>query len=307
MQNQIFGDEKWEVIVVDNNSNDETSFIAQEVWENKPINSVDFRIVKEPKPGQSYARVTGMEIAKFDIISFVDDDNLVPENWISYLTNTFKKQEVGILGCTANAVFESTPPVWFKENENAFATGNMYDIDFGEITEIGAVYGAGMTLRKEIFNKLEQAGWQPILSGRVGNSLSGSDDTELCKAAKLLGYRIFYTNEINIGHYILESRLTWDRLKRLTHGFGAADVFMLCYDIVYSEQKGKTSLVLQLRKLWWVNYLGKSISLLLRKYSIPKPQREIFKIRMKAFCETMLEKRAEFKAGFPYLRKIFIK
>ena len=307
LQNQVFEDEKWEVIVVDNNSNDNTSKIAEDFWATNAPRNVQFRLISEPSPGLSYARVKGMKAAQYPIISFVDDDNHVPSNWISYLTKAFQKPEVGILGCTANGIFEQEPPEWYEKNKNAFATGSMYDFPFVDVTEIGAVYGAGMTLRKEIFTKLNEAKWQPLLSGRKGNSLSGSDDTELVMAAKLLGYRIFYTNEIQIGHYILSSRLTWDRLKKLTEGFGSADVFMLSYEIVYNEIKGRTSFILALRKYWWFNYIGKKLSFAFRKNALDKQQRDIFEIRMNSFCETILEKKRAFKESIPYLRSVFNK
>lgn len=303
LQNQVFTNETWEVIVVDNNSNDNTGNLAQNFWK---LDGVPFKVVHEPNAGLSNARLKGVSEAQFEIISFIDDDNLAPENWIAYQSKAFDNPEIGILGCTAVGVFDSTPPEWYEENKHSFATGKLYEGDFVNVTESGSVYGAGMCMRKEIFTKLHQKGWSPLLSGRKGNSQSGGEDTEICLAARLLGYQIFYTNEIEIGHYILDQRLTWDRLKKMTEGFGSADVFTLVYDIVYQEEKGKLSFTQSLRKKWWFNYLGKRVNLSLKRGTInDRKKRELYEIRMLAFCKTIEQEKERFEASFSYLGDIF--
>lgn len=303
---QVFGHEQWEVIVVDNNSTDNTAEIAHEAWSHNPPVNIDFKVVFEPNPGLANARLKGVSEAKFPVISFIDDDNHVPENWIEYQSKVFENSEIGILGCTAVGKFENNPPEWYEEHKHSFATGRLYEGDFIEITDLGGVYGAGMCMQKEIFTKLAEKGWSPLLSGRKGNSQSGGEDTELCLAARLLGYKLFYTNKIEIGHLILDSRITWERLKKMTHGFGAADVFTLVYDIVYQESKGRTAAIQSLRKKWWFNYLGKRINLALKRGVMKdKRQQELYDIRMLAFCETISLEKKRFEESFSHLESIF--
>lgn len=306
LKSQVFTHEKWEVIVVDNNSDDGTAEVARETWSQNPPENVDFKVVFEPNPGLATARLKGVSEAKHPIISFIDDDNHVPQNWISYQSKVFENKEIGILGCTAVGKFDTTPPDWYEEHKHSFATGRLYEGDFIEITDLGGVYGAGMCMQKEIFTKLAEKGWSPLLSGRKGNSQSGGEDTELCLAARLLGYKLFYTNEIEIGHRILDSRLTWERLKKMTYGFGAADVFTLVYDIVYQESKGISSFITSLRKKWWFNYLGKRINLALKRGVIKdKKQQQLYDIRMLAFCENISQEKKRFEESFSYLQRIF--
>ncbi len=289
----------WEVILVDNNSSDNTAGIAAATWAEGPV---PLKIVHEPRPGLSNARLKGVATAIYPVISFIDDDNLVPDNWISYHAEVFSKPEVGILGCNVEGRFEEEPPFWYEEQKYAFATGQLYTENFTEVTADGAVFGAGMTLRKEIFEKLRAANWSPLLSGRIGNKQSGGEDSELCKAARLMGYRIFYTNEIVLGHYILSSRLTWQRLVNMTHGFGAADAMVLPYDLVYQKSVYGRHLNYFFRKHWWVNYLGKKIMLFVRdpyhKNAGVGDPKEIVRARMESFCEAIVRDRKLFREGF---------
>ena len=303
---QVFTDEKWEVIVVDNNSNDGTAEAARQAWALRAPDRVDFRVVSEPSPGLSHARLKGVAEARYEVISFIDDDNHVPPGWIAYQSRTFDRQEIGILGCTAVARTEDPAPEWYASNEHAFATGRLYEGDLVNITDRGTVYGAGMCIRKEIFTHLQRMGWSPLLSGRKGNSQSGGEDAELCLAARLLGYQLFYTNEIEIQHYLAPSRVTWDRLKKMTWGFGASDVFLLVYELLYHENTGRKTLNTVLRKHWWFNYLGKKINYFLKRGTVEDPgQRELFEIRNRAFCETILQEKKRFTEAFSHLGKLF--
>jgi glycosyltransferase involved in cell wall biosynthesis len=63
-----------EVIVVDNNSTDNSLSIAKKY----PF----VRIAKEPKQGVLYARNRGFNTAKSDIIGRIDGDSVLPQNWV---------------------------------------------------------------------------------------------------------------------------------------------------------------------------------------------------------------------------------
>lgn len=307
VEKQVTTDVSWEVILIDNNSTDNTSEVVKSYWDfNK---NPHLKLFKEEKPGLSNARLRGIKESKYDIISFVDDDNLIPENWVAYIHDIFQKPEVGVLGCTSIGKFDYTVPEWYEKHKLSFATGKLYEIDFGNVTYAGLVYGAGMSMRKEIFRKLNEKGWEPYLSDRVGKKQSGGGDSELTLASRLLGYQIFYSNQINTEHLIKADRLTWERLKAMTYGFGQADVFVLPYTYLYKKSKGSLTFFDKLRKKWWVNYFGKKVALnILRiKKSLGKiaaDDYEIAEIRNQAFCSSLLEQKTIFENSFEELQKL---
>ncbi|MFW5703623.1 MAG: glycosyltransferase family 2 protein [Patescibacteria group bacterium] len=74
-----------EVIVVDNNSTDRTTEIAQQF----PV-----RLLKEKKQGVIFARNTGFDAANGDIIARTDSDTRVPRHWIKRLKDDFETHQV---------------------------------------------------------------------------------------------------------------------------------------------------------------------------------------------------------------------
>src|SRR5436190_1893505 len=65
----------WEVIFVNNSSTDNTTDVVAKEWSKYNLQNVGFKIIDEPKAGQSFARIKGVETALYDLIVFCDDDN----------------------------------------------------------------------------------------------------------------------------------------------------------------------------------------------------------------------------------------
>jgi glycosyltransferase involved in cell wall biosynthesis len=70
----------YEVIVVDNNSTDETARIAE---------SFGARVVKEPRPGVCHARQAGTENSRGEIVVSTDADTTFPVSWLSTIDQAF--------------------------------------------------------------------------------------------------------------------------------------------------------------------------------------------------------------------------
>jgi glycosyltransferase involved in cell wall biosynthesis len=71
-----------EVIVVDNNSTDDTVAIAKEYS--------FVKVVKESKQGIYYARNKGFNSAKSEIIARIDADTILPNNWVSRIEKFYE-------------------------------------------------------------------------------------------------------------------------------------------------------------------------------------------------------------------------
>jgi glycosyltransferase involved in cell wall biosynthesis len=297
----------WEILLVNNNSTDLTVDIALETWNQNPI--VPLKIILEEKVGEANARKAGIKAAQYEIISVVDDDNWVSENWISTISTYFDNPEIGLVGCAGDGEFESTPPLWFEENKTAFAIGKLYDGDFVNITKDALVPGAGLSMRKCVYDLLFELDFQPLLQGRVGTKQSAGADSEMCYITRLLGYKIYYSNQLKFKHFTATHRISWERLKLMTQGFGESDVFTLPYQIIYKESVDGKKLITSLRKKWWFNYFGKKIALFIKDPfqfipAKPESQQELLRIRNKAFCDTILNEKAKFEESFLYLEKI---
>ena len=71
---QVDGGVRWELILVNNNSTDETEVVAQNLW-GALGSPAPLKIFEEPLPGLSYARNNGMKKAIYEVFLFCDDDN----------------------------------------------------------------------------------------------------------------------------------------------------------------------------------------------------------------------------------------
>ncbi|MCG6534401.1 MAG: glycosyltransferase family 2 protein [Syntrophales bacterium LBB04] len=83
-----------EVVVVDNNSRDDTKQVALSFKDR-----LNIKYVFEGKQGVSFARNTGIANASGDIIAFIDDDCVAQKEWLYYLELPFLRDpSIGIVG-----------------------------------------------------------------------------------------------------------------------------------------------------------------------------------------------------------------
>lgn len=250
----------WEVIIVDNASTDNTADFAKSFWDGNPV--VPFKIVHEPKIGICHARLQGIREAKYNIISFIDDDNWVGPDWISLVFETMAQNpRVGACGGIHKAVCESKIPWWFKKFQNSFAIGPQGDWG-GHITESrGYLWGAGMNIRRVAINEaINNGSFKNYLSGRKGAWLSSGEDSEFSYALRLNGWLLLYEPRLQLDHFLPASRLEWTYLRRLHRGFGAADPSLFAYR--QALKKGPDTFSERLRRKWYLEALGVLILLL---------------------------------------------
>ena len=90
LQKQDF-DGDYEIIVVDNNSSDDTAAVAA---------GYGVRVVHEAEPGVCQARQRGMSEARGEIVVSTDADTMQPVDWLSRIDRTFRSNPriVGVCG-----------------------------------------------------------------------------------------------------------------------------------------------------------------------------------------------------------------
>ena len=72
----------WEIVIVDNNSTDNTTRIIQEYQLDWP-ESYPIHYFFEPQQGACYARQRAMKEAKGSLVGFLNDDNLPSPDWVA--------------------------------------------------------------------------------------------------------------------------------------------------------------------------------------------------------------------------------
>ncbi len=241
-------DRPWEVVMVDNASADDTPSVARHHW---PTPSpAPLRIVSEPHLGLGYARRRGLTEATHPLIAFVDDDNWLAPEWVETAAAVMDAHpEAGALGGFSEGVFEVPPPPWLSQFQALLALGPR-GVQGGDVTDWpGLLWGAGLVLRKQAWTQLERVGFAPALVGRAGTALSTGEDTELCLALRLAGWRLWYEPKLRLQHFMPAGRLTWSYLRRLHRTNGAATVHHDPY--YFALRRDTPDPIAPLRRRWW--------------------------------------------------------
>ena len=226
---------KWEVIVVDNNSTDNTSEVGLQIW-NGFKKDISFRIVKEEQQGLSYARHTGAKEAQFEFLVFCDDDNWFDENYIHYAFCIMcENNNIGILGGRSKGVFESKKPEWFDRFETAYAVGKPYE-NSGVANVKKYLAGAGMVMRKSTLQKLETLSFKQLLTDRRGIQLSSGGDAELSLVLLFMGYDLYYDERLQFKHFMPSNRLTWKYcVDAITKGHAIFGIYFELYNYCFKK------------------------------------------------------------------------
>ncbi|MBR8837865.1 MAG: hormogonium polysaccharide biosynthesis glycosyltransferase HpsE [Stigonema ocellatum SAG 48.90 = DSM 106950] len=220
LQNQIQTEGfSWEIIVVDNNSTDNTAAVVktyQASWQHP----YPLKYCFEPKQGAAYARKRGVHQAKGKFIGFLDDDNYPASNWVAkayFFGENYQK--AGAYASQIHPNWEVEPP----ENFQRIAP-------FLAITERGnlpLLYkpqkrllppSAGLVVRRQAW--LESVPDKSILTGRVTGNMLTSEDLEMLSYIQKAGWEIWYNPEMEIYHQIPRWRLQREYLIPFFRGIG---------------------------------------------------------------------------------------
>lgn len=277
LQKQVDPGFPWELVIVDNASTDGTGDIALQTWAKNPVAPIN--VVREEKPGLIHARHKGLETARYEILSFIDDDNWVEDHWVIKVMEVFN-QDPAIAACGGQAVgyFEKNEPAWFARYSRSFAVGKQRESSGYVEKERGFLWGAGLSLRKSLWIRLRGTGYQNLTVGRQGKSMMAGEDSELCFAFRLMGYRLYYRDDLLLQHYMPDGRMRFPYLLAMTYGFGLAQARLNCYRVLLDPGFKFHS--------WWYEWLAaqkKKLGISARLLSPGKKEKEELQVERAFF------------------------
>ena len=105
----------YEIIIVDNRSTDGTRKILEEFADTHGITHI-----YEEKLGAAIARNTGWRVAQGRWVAFMDDDVLVPKNWLESIRSAFDSAdgELACVGGPVRPIMQGSTPSWMHEELN---------------------------------------------------------------------------------------------------------------------------------------------------------------------------------------------
>lgn len=200
--------DNWELIIVDNNSSDDTKKIIDDYTSIFP--NINYKY--QPKQGLSYARNLGIISATGSIIVFTDDDVLPEINWLEKIQNNMEVYNCDACGGYIYPKWEIAPPSWLTEKFYGFLALKIEDNGPRKLSQFDEMpFGANMIFKKTVFSKY---GYFDTSKGRKGNVLAGGEDIEMFDRIISKGCVVYYFPNIKVAHKIEAFRVKKSYFRR---------------------------------------------------------------------------------------------
>jgi len=113
LRHQTRCDLRYEILIVDNGSTDETADVARGAM--KAAGAVPVRYLYEPRRGVSYARNLGAAHARADLLAFLDDDGIPNAQWVRSVWQAFADHpDADCIGGRLVPHWTVPPPSWMS-------------------------------------------------------------------------------------------------------------------------------------------------------------------------------------------------
>jgi glycosyltransferase involved in cell wall biosynthesis len=240
---------RWEIIVVDNNSNDDTAEIIRRYQKSMP----NLRYAFEPAQGAGYARHKAVRLARSPLIGFLDDDNLPSPLWVKSAYQFAQDHpRAGLIGSRIQGIFDSHLPENFDRIAAFLALIDRGDSPLIYAPEMKVLPpGAGTVVRRRVW--LENVPAHPVLTGRTGKTMLTGEDLEAALHIQKAGWEIWYNPAMRLQHVIPQQRLTRQYLISLMRGIGLSRyrTRMLSVNSLIQPQMTLAYSLNDIRKIIW--------------------------------------------------------
>ncbi|MBL4780848.1 MAG: glycosyltransferase [Porticoccaceae bacterium] len=208
---------EFELIIVDNNSSDNTRSVVQELSAQHDT----LLYVFEPIQGLSQARNRGIQEAKGNIIVFVDDDVYFSNNWLTDIIAAFDEPSVECVGGNIIPVFDAGKPEWLENPSLAIFGSTNFGSESRRLRLPDHPFGGNMAFRRSVFDVI---GVFDTALGRKKDSLLSSEETELFYRIQKNNIPVWFTPNATIYHRIPNERAQKDWIYKRYYWQGISDV-----------------------------------------------------------------------------------
>lgn len=179
LERQTFARERFEAIIIDDDSHDGTPEVARR-FEHARVIEAGRHV------GQPAARNLGIAAASGELLAFTDDDCMPDQDWLERGVSRFREDpELGILAGRVTIALSSDPSV-----AELLDAARYFDVE--RYARKGFALGAGLWVRTEQARTV--SGFNERLAGY------GHDDFEFCRLLVDRGVRLGYAPEVHQNH-----------------------------------------------------------------------------------------------------------
>ena len=184
-------------IVVCIDHNEALLLKSKEHFAGRPAEAVPLTVVANKYNGRlGSARNTAVEVARGELLAFLDDDAAAAPDWLERLIAPYADKTVGAVGGAPVPVFETRRPRWFPY-EFDWVFGCAYRGLPPTRAPLAHLIGANMSVRR---SALQEIG---------GFHSDDHDDMDMCHRIAFARYTVLYEPLAVVRHFVPADRTTW--------------------------------------------------------------------------------------------------
>jgi mycofactocin glycosyltransferase len=203
----------FEIIIVDDASNDETGVMLQHLLQEATAYGLAVRTVRhEKRQGAGISRNSGTEVAQYDLIAYIDSDCVTSPNWLRELVPAFQDTKPGAVGGMIRAYDRKTLLGSYEDVRSSLYMGarsQQVSLE-GPLTYLPT---ANLIVRRTIWRKL--AGFAPMTQG---------EDVDFCRRLLLSGASMMYIARGVVYH---DYRTTLDAFLHIHAAYASSEAALL--------------------------------------------------------------------------------
>lgn len=212
LRRQTLAYEQFEVIVIDNGSQDGTyaavtAYVqaGPKMVAHTPKATWHVRCLVETQNGLSYARNAGIRAATGEIVVFLDDDAVADPTFLEYLLQSYDETAADAIGGRVELRWEAKRPHWLHDN--------MLDV-LGYFAPAQTrvrlpapqdMSSCNFSIKRDVFRAI--GFFSPLLSKHATSPL-GMEVADLCRRLHAAGYTLWYEPQVVVEHRVPAARLT---------------------------------------------------------------------------------------------------
>ena len=203
---------KYEVLVMDNACSNDLSVKIEQL---ATVSSIPLRYVAVPDLGLHNCRNKALFVARGELVVYVDDDVIVPNQWLENLLHPFSRQDVAMVAGRVQPRWETSQPDWINViDPSYFSLLDLGDME-REMQWPEAPYGCNMAVRRRV--ALQFQGFAPDSVGTATFEWKrGDGETGFASKVYAEQMAIYYMPEAYLYHRIPAQRLTKSFLYKRT-------------------------------------------------------------------------------------------
>ena len=242
---------EYEVIVIDNCSRDPEVAAV--------IERTRFRAVRENRPGLDWARNCGIKEARYDIISYVDDDAVASSGWLHAIARGFQDPAVmavtGLvlpeeLDTEAQLLFERSGGMGKGMTAKSFSATTLPELKIFAAHNFGV--GANMAFRRQVFDSVGI--FDTMLD--TGTPSGGAGDLDMFHRVLAAGFTLRYEPDAYVWH---RHRRSYGALRRQIYANGKSYGVYLIKTCVAGRKAGAAKYAARWMSGWVIRRLVRGI------------------------------------------------